>query len=419
MRPHQIQRAVWIDNIRFKMILAGRRSGKTELSKRKLILASFNKMPWDDPRYVYAAPTHNQARRIAWEDLKALMPDDILADTPNESTATIKTIFGSTITVMGLDKPQRLEGPPLDGIILDESCDMKPGTFDRSVYPALADRNGWAWRIGVPKRGGSSSLEVKEAYNRAVNCELEDWAAYTWPSSDILPAKVIEYAKATLDRKTYREQFEASWEKIGGAVYWAFEQAYNVRPCVYDPRHTLYVCSDFNVDPLCWCFAQKINGVIQVIDELVLRDANTQLALAETWERYFQHQGGFEFYGDATGNSRKTSASTTDYVQILADSRFKRAGRTVHYPKSNPPVVDRYAVTNSALCSADGTRRLFIDPKCKMLIDDLEQVVYAPGTRVAKETGDRTHMSDALGYMLMYKVSLNATEETAVGQFST
>ena len=67
---------------------------------------------------------------------------------------------------------------------------------------------------------------------------------------------------------------------------------------------------------------------------------------------------------------------------------------------------DRVTCVNSRLRSYSGDRRLFIDPKCKELIKDFEQVTWkadAAGNlmgELSKKDPMRTHVSDALGYLV-------------------
>ena len=368
------------------------------------------KKPWPDPRYFFAAPTRDQAKRIAWADLKALVPVEWLEGSPRESDLCIHTVYGSELWVLGMDKPQRMEGPPWDGGVVDEACDQKPGMFDATVIPALADREGWAWLTGVPKRRGPSAREVKERFDKAARGELPDWAAFTWPSSTVLSDAVLAQARASMDGLTYLEQFDATWQRAGGQTYYAFDPAYNVRPCLYDATRALLVGSDFNVNPMAWVVAQQHGDLtLEVIDEIWLENANTPMALEELWRRWGHHRAGFEFYGDATSRARKTSAATSDYVLILNHPKFKAAGRTVHYPGGNPRVADRYATVNAALCTADGRRRLFIDDRCVRLANDLTYVYEEEGAEEATKVGDLTHISDALGYLVMYKLPLSKT----------
>jgi hypothetical protein len=77
---------------------------------------------------------------------------------------------------------------------------------------------------------------------------------------------------------------------------------------------------------------------------------------------------------------------------------------TVSYrvPKANPPVRERVALMNARLRNARGEAQLFVDPKCRELIDDLEQVSYQEdSTQIDKDKDrKRTHLSDALGYLI-------------------
>jgi hypothetical protein len=73
-------------------------------------------------------------------------------------------------------------------------------------------------------------------------------------------------------------------------------------------------------------------------------------------------------------------------------------------PASNPPVADRLNAVNMALSGFDGQIGVAIDPRCKELVTDLEQVVLAQNASIKKSSDKRdpyyrrTHISDALGY---------------------
>src|SRR6185295_19013760 len=145
----------------------------------------------------------DQAKRIAWEKIKALIPPSWVA--PNgisESALTIKTVFGSSLYLVGMDNPARIEGDQWDGIVIDESCDQKHGAYDRSVRPSLSHKKGWCWRIGVPKRWGPGAADFKAWWQGAASGELgSDHEAYARPSSDILSLDEIASAKRSLDAR--------------------------------------------------------------------------------------------------------------------------------------------------------------------------------------------------------------------------
>ncbi len=56
LRPHGVQYRLWRCASRFVGVPAGRRSGKTEIAKRRLVLALSQPKPWYNPRYFYGAP---------------------------------------------------------------------------------------------------------------------------------------------------------------------------------------------------------------------------------------------------------------------------------------------------------------------------------------------------------------------------
>src|SRR5215472_1183275 len=80
-------------------------------------------------------------------------------------------------------------------------------------------------------------------------------------------------------------------------------------------------------------------------------------------------------------------------------------------PNSNPPVRDRVNLVNRTFQSAAGRIGVLVDPRCKELIKDLEQVCYKADSMVIDKERDRTrtHLSDALGYVMWQECRPQAT----------
>lgn len=401
LRSHKLQSEAWRCPVRTVCIAAGRGSGKTEISRRRVVSLLPVKKEWPDPKYFYALPTYNQAKLVAWDALLQLIPKHWLKKEPSASSMIIETIFGSKLYVVGLDKPARIEGVQWDGGVIDESSDQKPGVFDRSVRPALAHRNGWCWRIGVPKRYGSGAREFKHAYDLGVKGEA-GIRSFTWPSWDILPPQEIESLKEQLDDKDFLEQVGGNFVDAGGLAYYQFSDA-NIRQCDYDKNAPIFVFSDFNVDPMAWVLCHLVDTDygqgLEVFDEIWLRNTNTMRTLDFLHQKYGNHKAGFFFTGDASARSRKSSASSSDYAQIKNDERFKAK---VRYDRDNPAIKDRLAAVNVMLKNAAGHTRLWVDHKCKHLIDDLKNRSLTPTGEpvpaVPNQAHDSGHATDALGY---------------------
>ena len=404
---HETQAAYWASQKRFNFLPCGRQSGKTELAMRKLVRYLPVKKDWPDPRYFYAGPTYQQSKKVAWDRLLSLIPPNWIAGEPSLSELSIKTVFGSELFLVGLDKPQRIEGLILDGGVIDESSDIKPGTFDLSILPTLIWRDGWVDFIGVPKRFGIGAVEYRDICKKAARGELPDSAMFAWPSAGIVPEDYLELCGATMDIRDFDEQFNAAWLSVSGEVFHAFDSEYNVRPCVYDSNLPIIVGSDFNVNPMVWILGHLRGDTFEAFDEIWVRNTNTPATMNVLLSRYGNHQGGFQMYGDASARGRHTSAYMTDYNHIAQDARLKKLGRTMHYIRSNPPVADRFATMNARICAGNGARHVFIDSHCEHLILDLETRGYKPGTREADDSGDTGHPTDALGYVLHKKFPLS------------
>lgn len=404
LKYHKIQQELWKCSKKWVYVPAGRQSGKTLLALRRIVRYLPIKKPWSDPRYFYCSPTLNQARRIAWGKLKKLIPSHWVSSV-SESTLTIRTIFGSEVFLFSMEKPSRIEGIQTDGGVVDECSDIKVGSFDLSILPTMAHRGEgcWTWFIGVPKRYGCGCVEFRDKYFQAARGELPNSAAFTWPSSGIVSKEYLETARARMDERDYREQFEASFESAAGGIFHSWDAEYNVRPVAYDPTKTILLSCDFNVDPMVWVLGHCNGTTLEVFDEIFKRNTYTQECIDLLVSKYKEHKGGWELYGDASARARKTSATTSDLVQLTNNPELKKMGRTMHYIKSNPLIGDRFAATNALICSGDGQRRLFVDESCKNLINDLRSRSYKPGTRDVADVGDQGHATDALGYLIYKK----------------
>ena len=112
-------------------------------------------------------------------------------------------------------------------------------------------------------------------------------------------------------------------------------------------------------------------------------------------------RNGAVVYGDASGAAMKTSGNS-DYDTIREFFRVRNGKVTYRVPSANPAVRDRVTAVNSRLRNAQGDARLFVDPRCKELIADFEQVAYREDSLQIDKERDRrrTHLSDALGYLI-------------------
>jgi hypothetical protein len=212
-----------------------------------------------------------------------------------------------------------------------------------------------------------------------------------------------ERLKNSYDETFYQQEALGQYLSLqGGLVYSAFNRRDHVQDLRVNPNCALLWALDFNVDPMSSVVAQIEGRTVFVLDEIALRHASTQEACEEFEKRFPHHGSGVVIYGDASGNSQHTTGAS-DYQIVREYFRMNYGARvTYKVPKANPSVRDRITLTNAKLRSASGETRLLVDPKCKELIKDFEQVSYQANSNAIDKEKDRrrTHLSDALGYLL-------------------
>lgn len=416
LRYHPEQQRLWLHPARFNVNPAGRRSGKSEFAKRKLINRAMRGTKFDDARFFAAAPTYNQSKRIYWDDLKRLTPRWFQLKPPSESDLCIYGINGSIVQVLGMDKPERIEGTPWDGGILDEYGNMKKETWGMHVRPALADRNGWCDLIGVPEGRNHYYDLAKEAQAN----KSGEWGYFWWVSADILPESEIAAAKEDLDELTFAQEFLGSFINFEGRTYYPYlEQTHNAR-ISYDPKQPLIFTFDFNVAPGTAGVLQEkqVNDLrtgVRLIGETVTgiigevyipRNSNTPLVCNKLINDWGKHEGRILCYGDATGGasgSAKLAGSDWDLIKHILKVHY---GDRVSFQsaRSNPSERDRVNAVNSRLRTMNGKIRLMIDPsKAPHMVKDFEgvQCVKGGSGEIDKKINpELSHLSDGVGYYI-------------------
>jgi predicted phage terminase large subunit-like protein len=206
------QQEVWADDTRFKIVAAGRRTGKSRLAAWLLIV---NALQTERGQVFYVAPTQGQARDIMWQTLLELGNPVITGSHINN--LQIKLVNGATISLKGADRPETMRGVSLKFLVLDEYADMKPDVFEQILRPALADQKGCAMFIGTPM----GRNHFYELYKYADLGDDETYKAWHFTSYDnpILDPNEIDTAKKSMSSYAFRQEFMASFEARGSEMF--------------------------------------------------------------------------------------------------------------------------------------------------------------------------------------------------------
>ena len=393
MKLTDIQKQILGADARFKVVVAGRRGGKTYCSIASL--AKHARIP--NTKCLYVAPSYRMAKQIVWQDLKDLLREVRWLKRINESELTVTLVNNSIIMLRSADNPDSIRGIGVDHCIIDEAADIDEEAWTAVIRPTLSDREGSALIIGTPK-GRNWFYDL---YNNAKH--TPDWFSLQFSTAQggNVSETELAQARADLDERTYRQEYEAQFVDYSGVIYYAFGE-HNIvdMPITTDTRTPLHIGMDFNVDPGSAVIGFEHKHGIHIFDELEIFGTDTGEMCREIQQRYPNRR--VFAYPDASGAQRRTSSGgITDHVIL------KNHGFDLRVGSVNPSVKDRIAAVNSTLKKEN--MRLTVSPKCAKLINAFRKHTYKEGTRQPDKNSGLDHLLDSCGYLInhLYPLKVN------------
>jgi len=206
------QKNVWNDTTRFKVVSAGRRTGKSRLAAYLLLV---NALKSDKGQVFYVAPTQGQARDIMWNLLMEVGRPVI--ESSHVNNMQIKLVNGTTISLKGADRPETMRGVSLKFLVLDEYADMKPDVWELILRPALTDLKGECLFIGTPM-GRNHFYELYKLASLGEDPNYKAWH-FTSYDNNLLDKDEIDAAKRSMSSYAFRQEFMASFEARGSEMF--------------------------------------------------------------------------------------------------------------------------------------------------------------------------------------------------------
>ena len=281
MKLSEPQQVVAKDTHRFRVLVTGRRFGKTTLAIRELCYVARipNRVCW------YVAPSYRQAKQIAWVQIKKILQDLRWVNRINEAELTIFLKNGSRICLRGADNPDSLRGVGIDFLVMDEAADISESSWSAVLRPTLSDTKGKALFCGTPK----GMNWFYDLYQKGQDQTENDWSSHqyttlmgTWVDDD-----EIQQARKDLDAKTFRQEYEATWETYSGIVYYGFDIKHNVKHFeVPEDITTYHIGVDMNLDPMSAVVSYIKDNIVYVFDEIQIWSSNTDEVVQEIHNRY-------------------------------------------------------------------------------------------------------------------------------------
>lgn len=403
LKEHPVQRAL-IEaverGIRFPVVPAGRRSGKTERAKRFIAKQA---MLNPGERYFIAAPTRDQVKKIYWADMKMLCLSTLQSRAPSETELIIWLDNGSEIHLIGLDRPERIEGILWTGGVIDEIADTKSGAWESNIRPSLdtfnplrPDYKAWCWLIGVPDG-------LNHYYDMARYAESgkdPEWALFHWKSSEILPESTIAAAKRQMSAAQFKQEYEASFEGATGRIYEDYSKD-NHTDSVILPHEQLLWMHDQNYTPLSSAVGVRRDESLFLLDEIVLTSAVSKQSALEFVDKFKDHKNkNVLIYGDPAGQAGEKHGHASDYTDIESVLRSNGWTYTRKVKPAHPAIKDRQNAVRAKIRTADGVRSLFVNPVTAKWCDKgLSTVQLQDGSAFQEDQKNKyQHITTAIGY---------------------
>ena len=395
------QQEVLTDPARFKIMASGRRVGKSYLAA----VAAYNHcLEQSNRRALIIGPTVSMIRESIWTTLKGLVHPDHINGFAREIDLEIRFINGSKITLKGFDRPDSLRGisPSPTFIVLDEFAYIKQDAFTEVILPMTSDpqRRASVFVISTPK---GITNDFYKLWVKGQEDKTGLWKSWQFTAEDVRPdmKEEIELARVTMDLKSFNQEYCATFNNTGDAVFYNFNRNIHVTNNLLpiEPGEPIHISIDFNVRIMAstvWCHR---GNQLHAMDEF-FGNADTYQLIRSIKGRYKNRD--IICYPDASGRAMKTSAATgtTDF-SILRNAGFKVLARS-----KQPPLVDSVNAVNALLKDAKGNTRLYFNKeKTPRTIASVETTTWKEGFTTGMDNAiiDKSkgveHFSDGVRYI--------------------
>ena len=384
-KANELRKSIITHPARFKVVVAGRRWGKSYLSLMWLLTKEIQP---NERRWI-VGPTYRNLKTTSWPILRSVMRQYEGA-VINETELSIKLPNDAEISLKGAEQENNLRGSGLDMVVMEEFSYIKPHVYEEIIYPMLTTTQGETLFIGTP----NSFDHLYDYYLRGQSdTDWKSWQ-FTTLQGGFVPEEEIDRAKSTMDEPTFKTEFLADFVSTGNRAAYNFDRKVHVKQAE-ELTANLFWGLDFNVSFMTAVLAcEYSDGTIHYFDEIRLSNSNTE-QLAQAMKKVAPN---INVFPDSSGRARSTTSNKSDHI-ILMDNGFNVIAR-----KANPPIIDRLAALNRMLSDANGKVRMTVDPKCIYLIKDLEQVQRSRDGKIDKiKDISLTHALDACSYYIALK----------------
>jgi hypothetical protein len=363
----------------------GRRAGKSEWGGREatLQLTIPESIVW------IAGPTMDLAEkefRVVWR--LTVEQGHIPVKRKSAREQWIEFENGSFVECRSEENPKQLIGEGVDLTLLVEAARMKLRTWQESIRPTLADRQGRAIFSSTP-RGYNWFEEFWRRGQPENRDKFPDWRSWKFPSSvnPLITAEEIDEARRTLPRPIFEQEWLAEFTNFSGRVFDEFSTEIHVRAYPLEPHLKTHIWFDPGItNPYSTLLVQTTpEETVRVLDEVYVQGRTTDQVIAAC-ERRWGH-----VMLDSAGNARRDLNVVGDEAAAEAMATWRLKG--YHAVGGKPGIAqgvevihrmlrDPYRTVDPDETNPDGiVPRMTIAPQCHNTIREFQSYHYPDENR--------------------------------------
>lgn len=391
--PHEAQKVIHDSKARFRVVVAGRRWGKSLMAAKEIepVLMLPGRRVW------IVAPVYDLTDKVfreVWDSL--ILKQGLPTERKSDRERIIKFVWGATLEGKSAENPDSLLGEGLDLLVIDEAAKIKREIWEKYLRPTLTDRQGAALFISTPE--GYNWFH--QIYLRGQDLEHPRWQSFQFPSwaNPHLAATEIEEAKRVLASETFAQEYGAQFTTFAGRVYKEFDRSVHViEPFLIPESWQRYRAIDFGyTNPfVCLFLAVDEDENVYIYDEHYQAGKTTDYHLAEIKRRRGNFQASFcdPSARQLIEDMRSKGLNLTPAVHDLR-SGIEAVREKLRIKEDGPP-PDRVGA---------GWPSLFVFKSCPNTIFEFEQYRYpetkGDGSEKEEPLKLNDHAMDALRYVL-------------------
>jgi len=256
--PHQGQEVVHYNSHRHRVLVNGRRWGKTLAGGKEAECMAWVKNFLGEPmRGWIIGPEYSDSEkefRVVYDSLKKLGVDALsskFTSNVDNGNMHIKTRWGFDLECRSARHPESLVGEGLDFVILVEAGRHRRKMWGDYVRPALSDKRGWSFMSGVPEGASENSL-LYSMYQAGQNVNRKTWWSIrmpSWTNTIVFPGgrndpEILE-AEEDLTEDEFDRQYGAAFVERVGRVMKEWDDDDHLADLEYNRAWPLYAAVDY------------------------------------------------------------------------------------------------------------------------------------------------------------------------------